>query len=92
MILIKIKEMKVLFSIQYLVYLKTKNIINMITKGITFLELGKELQLYKSVILERLKEVNQQINIPEEELRKWLLDIKSNLDKGINIKKQSQLL
>lgn len=64
----------------------------MITKGITSLELGKELQLYKSVILERLKEVNQQINIPEEELRKWLLDIKSNLDKGINIKKQSQLL
>lgn len=64
----------------------------MITKGITFLELGKELQLYKSVILERLKEVNQQINIPEEDLRKWLLDIKSNLDKGINIKKQSQLL
>ncbi|MGN9165272.1 hypothetical protein ACTNDY_08385 [Tissierellaceae bacterium HCP3S3_D8] len=90
--MIKIKEMKVLFSIQYLVYLKTKNIINMITKGITFLELGKELQLYKSVILERLKEVNQQINIPEEDLRKWLLDIKSNLDKGINIKKQSQLL
>ncbi|MEW8972894.1 MAG: hypothetical protein AB2375_01770 [Tissierellaceae bacterium] len=90
--MIKIKEMKVLFSIQYLVYLKTKNIINMITKGITSLELGKELQLYKSVILERLKEVNQQINIPEEELRKWLLDIKSNLDKGINIKKQSQLL
>lgn len=62
----------------------------MITKGIASLELGKELEelkLYKSGILERLKEVNQQINIPEEELREWLLDIKSNLDKDINIKK-----
>src|SRR5699024_1012955 len=60
------------------------NIINMISKGITSLELGKkleQLETYKTGLEDRLKEIEVQISIPEEEVKEWLREIKSDFYK-----------
>lgn len=67
-----------------------ERIINMIVKGVGSLELGKKLETlesYREMVQDRIKIVDVKANVPEEELRKWLLDIKSDLSQGINLKK-----
>jgi len=66
------------------------NIINLIVKGIGSLELGKkleQLESYREIVQDRIKIVNVKVSVPEDELKKWLLNIKEDLDKRLNLKR-----
>ncbi|OLS02922.1 recombinase family protein [Tissierella creatinophila] len=69
---------------------EVENIINMITKGIASLELGKkleDLETYKEGIETRLKEVQVKSSIPEEEIKEWILSLKEDIENKVNLKR-----
>jgi site-specific DNA recombinase len=65
------------------------NIVNMIANGVASIQLGKklqELELYVEGIKERINELQQTSSVSKEALRKWLMELKCNFDKGEGIK------
>ena len=65
------------------------NIVNMITKGVGSLELGKRLEgleEYRESVEDRIRIVSVKAQVPEKELRAWLMGFKSDFDKGENLK------
>lgn len=67
-----------------------ENIVNLIVKGIGSLELGKKLEQledYREMVQDRINIVNVEANIPELELKEWLLSVKNDFDKRIDLKR-----